>query len=196
MRWIKTDGLTHNEQAVVRAALTALLDDDKAISRLYRTAEMCTPVPGYSTTARELVWDVVGGVFLGDVPCDLGRDLLPQLEDAVRRRANRVRRDAQRAAFIPLDEAPADALAIDGEPHGTEVDEDSAPEAAELVARIREYAREDDAVLQLLEHYEQGLVLRREVLGTGMTQWAYRAARERLAAYAAMAVTAARTAGT
>ena len=174
MRWTKTEGLTHNERAVVRAALTALLDDGKAISRLYRTAEMCARLPGNSTTARDLVWDVAGDVFLGEVACDLALDLHPQLEDEVRRRANRVRRDAQRAAFIPLDEAPADALIIDAEPHGIEVDEDSAPEAAELVTRIREYAHDDDAVLQLLEHYERGLVLRREVLGNGMTQWSYR----------------------
>jgi len=190
MRWIETKGLTHNERAVVRAALTVLLDDDKAMSRLYRTAEMCARSPGNSMTARDLVWDVVGDVLLGDVPCDLGRDLHPQLEDEVRHRANRVRRNMQRAALIPLDKAPADALAIDAEPHGTEVDEDGAPDAAELVARIREYASDDDAVLQLLERYERGLVLRRKVLGTGMTQWAYRAARERLAAYAAMAANA------
>ena len=195
MRWIKTEGLTHNERAVVRAALTAILDDDKAMSRLYRTAEMGARLPGNSTTVRELAWDVVGDVLLGEVACDLARDLYPQLEDEVRRRANRVRRDMQRAAFIPLDKAPADALVLDAEPHGTEVDEGSAPDAAELVARIREYARDDDAVLQLLEHYERGLVPRREVLGNGMTQWAYRAARERLAAYAAMAANAARSAG-
>jgi hypothetical protein len=195
MRWIGMEGLTHNERAVVSAALTAILDDDKAMSRLYRTAEMYARVPGDSTTVRELVWDVVGDVLLGEMSCDLARDLYPQLEDVVRRRANRMRRDAQRAAFIPLDEAPSDALAIDAGPHGTEVDEDSAPKSAELVARIREYARDDDAVLQLLEHYQQGLVLRREVLGTGMTQWAYRAARKRLAAYAAMAANVARSAG-
>jgi hypothetical protein len=195
MRWLKTEGLTRNERAVVRAALTAILDDGKAMSRLYRTAEMRARVPGDSMAVRELVWDVIGDVLLGEVACDLARDLYPQLEDEVRRRANRVRHDAQHAAFIRIDEAPADALAIDAEPHSTEVDEDSAPDVAELVARIREYARDDDAVLQLLDHYERGLVLRRKVLGTGMTQWAYRAARERLVAYAAMAANAARSAG-
>jgi hypothetical protein len=195
MRWIETEGVTHNERAMVRAALTALLDDDEAMARLYRTAEAYSRVPGDSPIVRELVWDVVGDVFLGDVTCDLARALSPQLEGEVRRRANRVRRDARRTTSIPVDKAPADALVLEAEPHITEVDEDSAPDVAELVTGIREYARDDDAVLQLLEHYERGLIVRREVLGARMTQWCYRAARERLATYAAMVEAAARSAG-
>ena len=118
----------------------------------------------------------------------------------MRRRANRLRkanrprskrRNATRPEFVPLDKAPASALVV--APLQEALDDDSAPDTAELVPRIREYAREDEAVQRLLALYDRGIVLRRDVLRSGMTQGGYRAARDRLARYAEMALLAAST---
>jgi len=38
--------------------------------------------------------------------------------------------------------------------------------------------------------YDRGVVLRRDVLAAGMTEWIYRAARDRLAGYAVLAIVA------
>lgn len=189
MKSIETEGMNRHGEAVIRAALLALLNDKEAMDRLYSAAK--TYVRD-AAIVHELVWDVIGDVQLGDLTCDLAHDLGSQLERKVRRRAKRARRAAARLA-VPLDEAPTDALIIDAELDGTGVGKYKALDVTELVARIRELACEDDAVLQLLEHYERGLTMRRKVLGAGMTQWVYRAARERLVAYADKAAAAARS---
>jgi hypothetical protein len=191
MKSIETEGMNRHGRAVIRAALLALLNDKEAMSRLYSAAK--TYVRD-AAIVHEMVWDVIGDVQLGDLTCDLASDLGSQLERKVRRRAKRARRDAARLVFVSLDEAPTDALIIDAELDGTGVGKYKALDITELVGRIRELACEDDAVLQLLGHYERGLTTRRKVLGAGMTQWVYRAARERLIAYADKAASAARSA--
>jgi hypothetical protein len=155
---------------------------------LYRTAARYARLPPDSFLVRELVADVIEDMLMGNTPCTPDRSLAVQLADEVRRRANRLRRDALRASFIPLEQAPSGALVTATEQHGTKDDGNGVSDAAEVVARIREYARADEAVQRLLGLYERGLTLRRQVLAGGMTEWAYRTARERLAAYATMAV--------
>jgi hypothetical protein len=191
MKWIETEGMKREERAVVRAAITALLYNDGAMSRLYATAQRYLHD---AMAARELVWDVAGDLLLGDLTCDVARDLGSQLGREVRRRAKRARRDARRAVTVALEEAPADMLIIEAEPERAGQEADKSREAAEMVTRIRALACDDDAVLQLLGYYERDLVTRREVLGAGMTQWVYRAARERLVTYAGKAAAAMRTA--
>ena len=127
--------------------------------------------------------------------CDLERTLAPQIERHVQRRANRLRktnrlgrrrRGALRAEFIPLNEVPRSALVADPP--------QDAPDAAEVAPRIRDLARDDEAAQQLLAFYDRGVVLRRDVLAAGMTEWVYRAARDRLAGYAVLAISAVSTA--
>jgi hypothetical protein len=190
MKSIETEGVNRHTRALVRAALTALLGDQEAMRRLYGAAKIYVRD---TAVVHELVWDVVGDVQLGELTCDLARDLASQLAREVRRRAKRAQRDAARMVFVPLEKAPLDALIFDAEPEGTGADTCEAPDVIELVARIRDLAREDEAVLQLLGHYERGSFARRKVLGAGMTQWVYRAARERLVAYANKAAGTART---
>jgi len=149
--------------------------------RLYRAARAYVRE---AATVHELIWDVVADVQLGELTCDPARDLGSQLAREVRRRAKRARRDAARTVVVPLDEAPTDALIIDAEPDSADAEQYKVRDVTELVARIRELACEDGAVLQLLGHYERGLTMRRAVLAAGMTQWVYRSARERLVAYA------------
>jgi hypothetical protein len=190
MKWLKMEDVNRHERAIVRTAITALLDDDEAMHRLHRVARAYVREVA---TVHELVWDVVVDAQLGELTCDLARDLGSQLAREVRRRAKRARRDAARTVVVPLDEAPTDALIIDAEPDGADAEQYKAPDVTELVARIRELACEDEAVLQLLGHYERGLTMRRAVLAAGMTQWVYRSARERLVAYAREAAIASRT---
>ena len=93
-----------------------------------------------------------------------------------------------------LDRAPASALLVAPLQEALEaLDDDSVPDAAELVPRIRAYASEDESVKRLLALYDRGFVLRRDVLRSGMTPGGYRAARERLTRYAEKALRAAST---
>src|SRR5882672_6154106 len=145
MKSIETEGVNRHERAVVRAGLTAVHDDKDAMCRLYSAARMYMRE---AAAVHELVWDVVGDVELGELTCDLARDLGSQLEREVRRRAKHARRDAAHMVFVSLDEAPTDALIIDAEPDGTGAEKYKALDIAELVPRIRELACEDAAVLQ------------------------------------------------
>jgi hypothetical protein len=195
---------THSTNSLAES-LAAYVRDDEAIQHVYRLAERQDRLPRDSLVARELVTDVIEDMFMGTVTCHLERPLAPQIERHVRRRANRLRkanrprsrrRGALRPEFIPLDKAPASALVVAPLQEALEaLDDDSAraPDAAELVPRIREYACEDEAVQRLLALYDRGFVLRRDVLRSGMTPGGYRAARERLARYAEMALLAAST---
>jgi hypothetical protein len=169
--------------------------DADAMQQLHRVAERHGRLPRDSPLARELVADVIEDMFMGEVTCDLERTLAPQIERHVQRRANRLRkanrlgrrrRGGLRPEFIPLNEVPGTALVADPP--------QDAPDAAEVAPRIRELTRDDEAAQQLLAFYDRGVVLRRDVLAAGMTEWVYRAARDRLAGYAVLAISAVSTA--
>jgi len=174
-----------------RAALEALLADADAMASLHRTAERYARVHRGSWEAADLVWDVIGDLTLGDLTCDPSRPLGPQLEQEVRRHANRWRRgkrpqrEPPQPVLVDLERAPTSALALEAPHEGQEVDQSIDPE--ELVSRVRERASRDPAAQQLLALYERNIVSRRDALNSGMTEWMYRSARERLAVYAAMA---------
>jgi len=172
-----------------------LLRDPDVMQRLHRTAERHARLPPGSPQGHELVMEghelvmeAVEDMIMGDVPCDADGSLVTQLHDEVRRRANRLRRDAQRASFISLDEAPASALIADPDQEGTSRDELGVPDAPALVRSIRDQAHSDAPVLQLLALYERDIVLRRDVLRAGMKPWIFRYARKRLSQYAAAAL--------
>jgi hypothetical protein len=206
MMWNDTEGVadlddgTDDQRGDARAALEALLRDAAAMDSLYRTAARVAHVRRDSWQACDLVWDVLGDALLGKPTCDPARPLGPQLEQEVRRRAKRWRRGkrAQRGApqpvFVALEQAPPSALMLDAPQESREDGQGLDPE--ELVSRIREQARKDPLVQQLLVLYARGIVLRRDVLKSGMTAWTYRAARERLTAYAATAAYGAGTSAT
>lgn len=193
-------------RATLAESLAAYVRDVELIQHVYRLAERQGRLPRDSLVARELVTDVIEDMFMGEAKCNPERKVAPQVEREVLRRANRLRkanrsrskrRDAPRPEFIPLDKAPPSTLLVDPLQEALEaLDDDSAraPDAAaELVSRIREYACEDEAVQRLLVLYDRGIVLRRDVVRCGMTLGGYRAARERLARYAEMALLAAST---
>jgi len=195
---------THRADSLAES-LAAYVRDAELIQHVYRLAERQGRLPRGSLVARELVTDVIEDMFMGVAKCNLERKIAPQVEREVLRRANRLRkanrsrskrRDAPRPEFIPLDKAPPRTLLVDPFQEALEaLDDDSAraPDDAELVSRIREYACEDEAVQQLLVLYDRDIVLRRDVVRCGMTLGVYRAARERLARYAEIALLAAST---
>jgi len=194
MQSTRVERTRSTQASLVSEALAAHMRDAGAMERLHRVAERHGRLPRDSPLARELVADVIQDMFVGEVTCDLERPLAPQIERHVRRRANhlrkanrpgRRRRGALRPEFIPLDEVPGGALVAD-------LPQD-APDAAEIVPWIRELARDDEAAQQLLALYEHDVVLRRDVLASGMTEWVYRAARDRLAGYAVQATSIAST---
>jgi hypothetical protein len=185
-----------DEGGSLQVALGRYLRQHDAVTQLCRIAARHARVPRDSVGACELVWEVLGDVSLGVVPCD-PEHINTQVRREVRRRANRLRRGRSAdAAWISLEDLSPSALreALASRDTG---DRAAAPYAAALIARIRAYAIGDDAVQELLGLYERGLVLRRDALSAGMTNWIYRAARERLMAYADMAYAdmAASTAG-
>jgi hypothetical protein len=165
-----------------------LLRDLDVMQGLHRTAERRARLLPGSPQGHELVMEAVEDMIMGDVPCDADGSLVTQLHDEVRRRANRLRRDAQRAPFISLDEAPVSALIADPDQEGTSRDELGVPDAPALVRSIRDQAHSDAPVLQLLALYERDIVLRRDVLRAGMKPWTFRYARKRLSQYAAAAL--------
>jgi hypothetical protein len=191
------NNVLRDTQSTLAEALAAYVRNAEAMQQLHRHAEHHGSLPRNSPVARELVADVIGDICMGDTRCDPDRELVPQLERYVARRARRLRKDnqtrskrreGQRLEFIALDEAPASALMVD--PLQKAFDDDGARDAADMVVRIRDYAREDEPAQQLLALYDRELVLRRDVLRAGMTEWAYRTARERLVQYAEMAAAA------
>lgn len=192
------DDGTEDPRRDARAALEALLRDADAMDSLHRTAARVAHVRRGSGQACDLVWDVLGGVLIGEPTCDLAQPLGPQLEREVRRRAKRwrrgkrPRRGSPQPVFVALEKAPPSALVLDAPQESHEDDQGLDPE--ELVSRIREQTRQDQTAQQLLALYGRGIVSRRDVLNSGMTAWTYRAARERLTTYAAAAATAAWTA--
>jgi len=192
MQSTRVERTRSTESNSVGEALAAYMRDADAMQQLHRVAERNGRLPRDSPLARELVAEVIEDMFMREVKCDLERALAPQIEQHVRRRANRLRkvnrpgrrrRGVLRPEFIPLDEVPRNALVA--EPP------QDAPDAAEVASRIRELARDDEAAQQLLALYDREVVLRRDVLASGMTEWVYRAARHRLTGYAVLAIAAA-----
>ncbi|HEY0484464.1 MAG TPA: hypothetical protein VGD37_43385, partial [Kofleriaceae bacterium] len=191
----RRDGEVGRDAPSVRTALEAELGDVAALAKLFRTAERYARVRRGSEVARELVWDAIGDLVLGDLTYDPERTVISQLEQAVRRRANRwrranrPRRDAPEPRTMALDKAPASAIVLEAPQQNLDGDHQAA-DPAELVSLIREQARGDEPVRQLLALYDRGVFSRRDVLATGMTEWVYRAAKDRLVAYAATAAAA------
>jgi len=193
-----TNNVSRNTQSALAELLAAYVRDVEAMQQLHRHAEHHGGLLRNSPVAREVVADVIGDICMGDTRCDPDREIVPQLERYVARKARRLRkgnqtrskrREAQRLEFIALYEASASALMVD--PLQKAFDDNGAHDAAYMVVRIREYACEDEPVQQLLALYDRELVSRRAVLRAGMTEWAYRTARERLVQYAEMAAAAA-----
>lgn len=194
MQSTRVERTRSTQSNLVGEALATHMRDTDAMQQLHRVAEHHGRLQRDSVLARELVSDVIEDMFMGEVKCDLERTLATQIERYVRRRANRLRkvrsgctrRGTLRPEFIPLDEVPKSALVADPP--------QDAPDAAEVASRIRELARDDEAAQQLLALYDRGVILRRDVLAAGMTEWIYRTARDRLAGYAALATSATSTA--
>jgi hypothetical protein len=169
-----------NDPEDIRSALRELLQDRQAIASLCRTAATHGALQPDSPEARALVLDIAGEFFAGDA-CGEVSQLVQQIDALVQSRANALRHRSNRSKWLPLD-SPS-ALAVEAEPAGR----DDGRDDDELVRRIRELARGDHAVQQLLGLYAQGLTSRRHALKAGMTAWTYRTAKDRLAAYAAAA---------
>jgi hypothetical protein len=171
-----------SDPVAIRSALCELLQDRQAIASLCRTAATHGALRPDSHDAMSLVLDVVGEFFAGDARGEVSQ-LVQQLDALVRSRARalRGRGRSKPSKWLPLD-SPS-ALAVEAEPpsRGDGGDDD------ELADRIRQRARNDNAVQQLLGLKAEGLASRRDALQAGMTAWSYRTAKTRLVAYAAAA---------
>jgi hypothetical protein len=183
-----TNDFTELQRETVVGFLAALVRDPDAMLRLERLAERYGRLPRGSFQAREVVADVIGEVLGGDLKCDPERALGRQVELYVKRRARRLREPksprTRRPRLVPLDQVPDELLAVDSMSHiGHEPDVDP----VEWAARIRARAADNVGAQQLLELYDRGICSRRDVLATGMTEWTYRAGRERLIDYATVA---------
>lgn len=186
----------------VAECFTRLVADVDAMRTLHRIAERYAGLSRDSLGARELVAEVIEDMLFREAKCDQPRKFPPDvIQRAVKRhvlrRARRLRRTGDtrrggrgvpRTKLVSLDRVVAGAAATDPLSGRPDRDEQAVPDAAELVSRIREYARDDTEALQLLELYDRGVVTRRTVLRDGMTAWSYRTARERLVRYATMAL--------
>lgn len=183
-----TTDFTEVQREAVADLMAALARDADAMLRLHRVAERYGRFPRGSFQAREVVADVINDVVGGDLKCDPERALGRQVELHVRRQARRVREPvnpkARRPRFVPLDQAPDELLAIDA---ASATDDEPDVDPVEWVARIRAHAVDNVGAQQLLELYDKRICSRRAVLATGMTEWTYRAARERLIDYATVA---------
>jgi len=135
------------------------------------------------------VADVVAGLIAGEIVRD-ERPLTDQVKAEVRRRAQAYQRAREGTVFVSLDEVTANAQ-IDSLPDASG-DETDVPtrDAVDIVRRIREFAVDDDRVLQLIELHERGVLRLRVARSVGMSPHEYRRARARLAAYAARATAA------
>ena len=177
---------------LIGESLAAYVGDREAMRRACRIAERYARLPRDSYLARELVADVIHDLAVGDLRCDPARPIASQLERYVQRRGARLRepenlRRPRRPRFVSLDEAPSEALSVDAHLLSLLDDGQHVIDFVEWVARIRMRASGDDGVQQLLALYDQEVFSRRDVLDAGMTEWAHRAARERLVDYATAA---------
>jgi hypothetical protein len=165
--------------------------------KAYRIAEHYGRLPRGSYNAQEIVADVIHDIAVGDLRCDPAQPIAPQLERYVKRRAARLRerenpRRPRRPRFVPLRTAPEVALAVDLDPPSLVDDVHHAIDHGEWATRVRAYASGDVGAQQLLALYDQDAennFSRRAALESGMTEWAYRTARQRLIEYATMART-------
>jgi hypothetical protein len=175
------DHFTDVQRGPLADLLAALERDPDAMLRLHRVAERYGEWPRGSFQAREVVADVIGDVLSGDLKWDPERALGRQVEQYVRRRAKRLREPdsprARRPRLVPLDQAPDELLAVDTM---SNIDDEPEVDPVEWAARIRVHAIGNVGAQQLLALYDQEICSRRDVLATGMTEWTYRAARERL----------------
>jgi hypothetical protein len=180
-----TDGVTDVQRERIADLLAALVRDPDAMLRLHRVAERYGGWPRGSFQAREVVADVIADVLGGESKCDPERALGGQVELHVRRRAKRQREPdnprTRRPRLVPLEHAPDELLAVDSM---SNVEDEPRVDPVEWVARIRVHATDNVGVQQLLELYDGEICSRRDVLATGMTEWTYRAAREKLVDYA------------
>lgn len=188
-----------SRQDLLSEALATYARDPAAMVRVHRLAERHGSLPRGSFGAQELVTDVIEDVLFGDLTCDPELAIGPQVEKYVQRRASHLRnaesqprvrgpRKSRRSArlrptFVPLDDVPENALAIDAPQHQLHENKHDAIDSGELIALIREYARGDNPVEQLLALYDRKRYLRRDALEAGMSEWAYRTARSRLIRY-------------
>jgi hypothetical protein len=195
-----------SRQDLLSEALAEYARDAAAMLRVHRLAERHGSLPRGSFTAQELVTDVIEDMLLGDLTCDPQLSIGPQVEKYVQRRAYHLRnaesqprvrgpRKSRRSArlrptFVPLDDVPEIALAVDAPQHQLYDRKHEAIDSGELIARIREHARGDDPVEQLLALYDRKRYLRRDALEAGMGEWAYRTARSRLTQYGVAAISA------
>jgi hypothetical protein len=106
---------------LIGESLAAYVGDREAMRRACRIAERYGRLPRDSYLARELVADVIHDLAVGDLRCDPIRPIAPQLERYVQRRGARLRepenlRRPRRPRFVPLDEAPGEALSVDAHP--------------------------------------------------------------------------------
>ncbi|MGH9886651.1 MAG: hypothetical protein ACREBE_14045 [bacterium] len=198
------DGALENaRRAQLGDGLAAYRRDTVAMDRVHRLAEAHGRWPRDSYLAREVVTDVIGDIFVGELGCNLDRPLAPQIEHYVQRQARRLRNpDAQprsrgprksgrssrlRNRVVPLDMAPASALAVDPPQEQLIEPGYAAIDPVEWVSLIRDRAAGDDAAEQLLAIYDREIYPRRQVLDAGMTKQSYRTAKERLVQYASAA---------
>src|ERR1044071_2533743 len=143
--------------------LAALVRDVQTMQQLRRVAERYGALPRDSPIAEELVFDVIEDVLSGDAKCDAESKLAPQLWRHVVRHACRYRNAAWAGSkerptprLVPLDKAPADALSVDAPQRLLDEPRHEPPDPATLVAEwvacVREQARDEPAVHQLLEN--------------------------------------------
>jgi hypothetical protein len=180
----------NTESLCIAQAIAVLLRDGAAMQLLQHVAARHARLRSGALQARELIADVIEDMIAGRIACDEHK-IGARLKGEVRRRAKRVRRAATQALEIPLDDAPAGALIDETAWMAGSAEVEPTRDAAAVVRIIRELAREDGPVLQLMDlHQRLGQFRRRDARSVGMTPAVYRAARERLGAYCAQAVAA------
>jgi hypothetical protein len=168
--------LVGDELLQVQQAVIAFLRDDDQRALVHRAAEIAARVPHGSLVAQELVADVANDTYCGVLAWEPERKLTPHLIDEVRRRAQRMRKRAQK--YVPIEHLNEEDTPV--------VDSDSAERErdAVLLRRRIDCARlrigDDPATLQLLTLYQLGVTRKRDVLAFGMSPQAYRRARDRL----------------
>jgi hypothetical protein len=171
-------------RALFRAEATqATLDEAVAYAASYAhslAAIMGRRSPG---TVEEMVQDAIGDTFRGRVRWDPSRcSLAMHLKGVLRSRIGHEldRADGVKHSAIDAvsDQRMTDAIAIDSAPSASGHTNRS---AQELTVRLRELAKDDEPVLQLIDCYRDGITERRRVCSaTGMTVATFHNADRRL----------------
>jgi hypothetical protein len=139
---------------------------------------------------RELVQDALADTALGVLRWDPGaKSLEAHVRDAIAARAHHDRRHARRFPHESVDVLAADAppttmAEIEASLHQQtdEAEADPYARAAEVIAKLRTLAAQDQEVLLLLDAFAAGARDRKRVMEiTGFSSAAYRNARSRLA---------------